>query len=224
MQWTGNGGCYIFLENVMKVDLVTFVLTLSLFSPSLLNAQEGAAPDTAVDEEAAIHNELVALREGLTKAIEERDIDAVLKFVHKNVVVTWQNNDVVRGEAGMRDFWEATGATRDVFKYYTSKPAATEKTILYGGDMGIVFGNSVGHYAIPGKEFDMENRWSATVLKEDGRWVIGSYHVSANVLDNPVLDIAKSSLSLVGGIMLIVGIVLGVVGFAIIRRSRKPAA
>ena len=206
----------------MKIYPVAFVLALSFLSPSFLYAHEEAVPSVTVDDEAAIHKELVALREDLTEAIESRDLEAMLKYVHKNVVVTWQNNEVVRGEAAMRDFYSATG--KSVFQHYTSKPQADEETILYGGDMGIVFGKSVGHYTVPGREFDMENRWTATLVKEDGRWVVGSYHVSANVLDNPVLDIAKKTVYLTGGITLLVGIVLGFVGPAVIRKLRKPAS
>ena len=40
-------------------------------------------------------------------------------------------------------------------------------------------------------EFDLENRWTAALVKEEGEWKLAAYHVSANVLDNAVLDIAK---------------------------------
>ncbi len=72
-----------------------------------------------------------------------------------------------------------------------------------------------------GMEFDLENRWTDTLVKEDGRWLIASYHVSANVLDNPVLSIAKKAAYWSGGIALVVGIVLGMVGNIVVRKVRK---
>ena len=75
---------------------------------------------------------------------------------------------------------------------------------------GISYGTSVGKYHVLGKQFELKNHWSATLVKENGRWVIASYHVSGNILDNPLLDVAKGYLYWVGGIALVVGLGPGV--------------
>ncbi len=54
--------------------------------------------------------------------------------------------------------------------------------------------------------------------------MIASYHVSANILDNPVLSIAKKAVYWSGGIALLVGIFLGMVGNIVIRKLRKRTA
>jgi hypothetical protein len=73
-------------------------------------------------------------------------------------------------------------------------------------------------------EFDLKNRWTATLVKEDGRWLIAGYHVSANVLDNPVLDAAKTAMYWTGGITLVIGFVLGIIGSMVVRKTRLRAA
>ena len=64
----------------------------------------------------------------------------------------------------------------------------------------------------------MKGRWTATLVRENGRWLIGSLHVSTNIFDNVLLNLAKkygvraASLALVAG---------GILGWLLGRR-RKP--
>jgi hypothetical protein len=60
-------------------------------------------------------------------------------------------------------------------------------------------------------------------VKDDEGWKIAAYHVSANVLDNPVLDIARRSATWAGGIGGLVGVVVGCVGCALLRRTKRAA-
>jgi hypothetical protein len=55
----------------------------------------------------------------------------------------------------------------------------------------------------------MTSRWTATLVKENGHWLLASYHVSANLLDNPLINAAKSGLYLAAGVALAAGLVLG---------------
>ena len=209
----------------MKVYPIVLVLAWGCLTPLSLHAQAvGATKKSPADEE-AIHNELRALRKTLTAAVAAGDVEQQLPHLHKNVVATWQNNEVVRGRDRLREFLGKTDSGEErVFQGYKEPPTADELTILYGGDTGIAFGSSVPHYKILGMEFDLENRWTATLVKEDGRWLIASYHVSANVLDNPVLSIAKKAAYWSGGIALVVGVVLGMVGNIVVSKLRKRTA
>jgi ketosteroid isomerase-like protein len=160
----------------------------------------GAAEDPA-------HNELRALRTEVVDAITKGDFDRVIRHVHTNVVVTWQNNDVCRGHQGLRDFFNRMG--KDTFKGYKVPPTPDELTILYGGDTGVSFGRTVAQYTILGKSIEMTSRWTATLVKEDGHWLLASYHVSANLLDNPLLNAAKGGLYWAGGAALAGGLIFG---------------
>lgn len=166
-----------------------------------------------------VHNELRALRSQVIEAITSGDVERTLSYIHPNVVVTWQNHDVVRGHQGLRDFMQRTG--KDAFRGYKVMPTPDDLTILHGGDTGISFGSSIGQYRLLGRSFEFTNRWTATLVKEDGRWLLASYHVSNNVLDNPLLNAATRALLVAAGIALIVGFVLGLV---VGRRRKRLAA
>ena len=161
------------------------------------------------------HNELRALRSEVIEAITKGDFEAVIRHVHTNIVVTWQNNEVCRGHQGLRDFFNRMGKT--TFKGYKVPPTPDELTILYGGDAGVSFGNVVAQYNLLGKEYELKSRWTATLVKENGRWLLASYHISMNVLNNPLLDAAKKGLYVAAGVALVVGLIVGL----LLRRRKQ---
>jgi len=202
----------------MKQRWTALLLTCICCAPAPLFAQaEKTTKDKAEDP---VHDELRAFRKSLTEAVEKGDVDKQLAHVHKDVVVTWQNGEVVRGLDGLREFYKKNVAQQKVFQGYKEPPTPTELTILHGSDAGISYGTSVGTYKLVGVTFDLKNHWSATLVKDDGKWKIASYHVSANVLDNPLLNTAKNWLYAVGGGAFVIGLALGL----LIGRRRKPAA
>lgn len=153
------------------------------------------------------HNELRALRTEVVDAITKGDFDRVLKHVHTNVVVTWQNSDVCRGHQGLREFFNRMG--KETFKGYKVPPTPDELTIFHGANTGVSFGETVAQYKLLGKDFELKSRWTATLVKEEGHWLLASYHVSMNVLDNPLLNAAKGGLYLAAGAALAGGVVIG---------------
>lgn len=167
-------------------------------------------------EEDAAHDVLRTMRKELIEAANTEDLESMLKHTHPNVVITWQNNEVCRGHDGTREFFQRMG--KGAFKSYKVDPEADELTIIYGGDTGISFGKSVGTYSLLGKEFEFHNRWTATLVKEDGVWLMAAYHVSLNALDNPILNAAKGSFYTAITIGIIFGII---VGFLIFRRKKS---
>jgi len=162
----------------------------------------------SVAAEDSSHNELRTLRTQIIDAINKGDITAVLQHVHPDVVVTWQNAEVCRGATGLKEFFDRKG--RKMFKGYKVPPTPDELTILHGGDTGISFGHVVGHYTLFGKELEFTSRWTATLVKQEGRWLLASYHVSFNALDNPLLNAAEKSLFWVAVGAAVVGLLIGV--------------
>jgi uncharacterized protein (TIGR02246 family) len=167
------------------------------------------APGGATEDPA--HNELRALRSEVIDAITKGDFEGVARHVHPNVVVTWQNAEVCRGVDGLRAFFQRMG--KEAFKGYKVPPTPDELTILHGGNTGISFGHVVATYSLLGRELEFTSRWTATLVKQEGRWQLASYHVSLNALDNPIIDAAKRSLMwaavIAGGIGIVVGVLLG---------------
>ena len=179
---------------------------------------------TAQPVEDPAHAELRALRDGLVDAVNKKDVDALLRHLHPDVVVTWQNAEVSRKPEGVRAYLVRMlqGPDRMVDDFSTNV-AVDELTILHGGDTGISFGSSRDHFKLrSGQSFNVNSRWSATVVRHDGRWVVGAFHASVNLFDNPLL-VGSQRLALGGSIgALIVGIVLGYLLGR--RRGRRAAA
>jgi ketosteroid isomerase-like protein len=192
----------------MRVSLVSWLLLVNLPATAQENEPAGAADGAEADS--ATHDELRQVRDALTKAVEEGDVEAQLAHASEDIVTTWQNNEVARGPDGLRDFLNdmETGGER-VFQGYKSKPTADDRATVYGGDTAIATGTSVPHSKYLGMEFDLENRWTATLVKENDEWKIAAYHVSANVVNNPLLSAAKRALYWTGGVALVVGMLLG---------------
>jgi ketosteroid isomerase-like protein len=180
-----------------------------------------------VPPEDPAHGELRALRDRLLDAFNRNDLDALLKDVHPNAVLTWQNGEVSRGHDGIRAYYARmmSGPNR-IVESVRATADVDELTILYGDRTGLAFGNLGEDFRLTdGTDFHLDNRWTATVVKDGGRWVVAGLHVSANVFDNPIQRIAMRRVALwAGGAALVAGLLLGVVGTRLAgrRRGRQP--
>lgn len=176
-------------------------------------APPALAPATPADAaEARVHDELRALRDELVAAVNRGDLAAVLRCLHPNVVVTWQNAEVSRGREGVKKYYERmlTGPTR-VVESFAVQPTVDELTLLYGDDTGIAFGRSQDHFALKGGlDFTLDGRWTATLVRHEGRWVVASFHASTNLFDNVLLRVEQRLKWWVGGVGLLLGLILGV--------------
>lgn len=189
--------------NVMKSFVVVFALALSFAN---LRAQSPAS-----SAENPAHQELRKLRDGLLEAMNKGDLDGTLKFLHTNCVITWHNAEVSRGHDGVRDYFNRvmTGPNRIVDSMHCSVHV-DELTSLYGENTGICFGSSDEHFKLAnGKELDVKGRWTATLIKENGRWFIASLHASTNLFDNVILDMAKHTAKIAAGACLVAGLAIG---------------
>jgi hypothetical protein len=205
----------------MKIDC-RLLLVVGVMIASQLQAQDTSPepePESQTSQEAE-HEALRTLRESLTEAVLSGDVEQQIKFAHPNLVTTWQNNDVTHGFDELRELMkEMNSGDSKVFQGYTVRPETDDMAILYGEDTAIAVGRSVPHYKIMGMEFDLENRWTATLVKQDGQWLLAAYHVSGNILDNPVLTIAKNSVVWSSGVALLIGLVVGVVGTKVLSKK-----
>jgi ketosteroid isomerase-like protein len=176
------------------------------------------------DENDPVFKELLAVRQGLIDAYNARDVDALVSFCHPDVVVTWQNAEVSRGREGIKTYYQKmmVGDER-VVDELRANPTVDERALLFGGDTAISRGQMNDHYRLrDGSEFDLDSRWSATLVKEDDRWQIAAFHASTNAFDNDILRVvAKRSAMLAGGVAVLPGALLGAGGCWLLTRRRK---
>ena len=189
---------------------MTKVHTLVAIALSLVTQVLPAQPALEPAQEQT-HQELRELRDRMLAAVNSSDLDGVIALLHTNVVITWHNAEVSRGHAGVRDYFHrvVTGPDKLV-ESFECEVTVDELTVLHPGGTGISFGSSDERFLLRGgKSLNVQGRWTATLLKENGRWLVTSLHASTNLFDNVLLSIAKQMLWVTGGAALLAGVIIG---------------
>lgn len=181
-----------------------------------------AEPKEPVDP-AVTHEALRALRTELHDALQSRNVDALLKTLHPNVVFTTSGGDALRGREGVRAYFEKMLEGPDaIVKSFAYDIQSDELSILHGDDMAIAWGPSHDHYEFTGGEtIDMDTRWSATLVWDEGRWLIASGHSSLPAFDNALLNTATGMVPKAGFAGLLGGLFVGSIGGLLIGRATK---
>lgn len=170
-------------------------------------------------QESPLHDELRKVRDDAFAAFEARDIDALLQHVHPQVIATWQNGFRARGHAEVRKFIDdMLNGDQPVVKDVKSTLTVDGLSVLHGDETAVACGDIIDKFALTsGSTFALNSKWTATLVKLDGRWQVASFHVSSNIFDNPILGMAQSWLvivsAIVGAITLIVGLIVGRIFF-----------
>ena len=198
-----------------------FLLALSA---ATVRAQEAtpqdAAPLASVDTK-AIDAELDKFRDDLFHAFNTGDYPAMLeKYCHKDIIATWQDGTTSEGHAGVISEF-------DKLKQFIDKmtvDATTDKRlILNDGNLVISSGEMKDHYVLGrGPSVNLNSRWSATLIKEEDRWLLVSFSASTNAFDNEVVSLyltsQKYTVSAAAGL---IGIGIGLLLSRIMNRRSK---
>jgi len=170
-----------------------------------------AATLARAEENKATHDELRALRDRLLPALNKGDLETMVSQLATNCVVTWQNGEVSRGRDGFRSYYNRMmTAPGHIVESFSTSVKVDELTILYGDNTGIAFGSSDDHFKLKGGlDVPLKDRWTATLVKENGRWLIAAIHTSANVFDNPLLAGAKRLTVIAAVVTGIAGLLVG---------------
>lgn len=181
-------------------------------------------------DEAMTHQELTALRDEAVAALNEQDIDRLLTFVHPDVVFTAPypkpGQEVRRGRTGVKAYFDElfSGPNRRA-ESVTSEVKVDDTSLIYGEDTAIAWGSSRDTYKmLDGTTFVVPCRWSGTLVREDGKWLIAEFHVSVNMFNNPLLGPAmKYAAWTSGGIAAVAGLLIGAGAMLVLRRPGRGA-
>jgi uncharacterized protein (TIGR02246 family) len=181
-------------------------------------AAGGALAQAPMPDNEPAHVELRALQATMEAALNRGDLDALLAHVDDTVVFTAMDSAVGRGKQGIRDYFNRMMVGPDRIVSSVKMDFIPDAlSVFYGPDLAIATGSAPGHYVLTnGMEFDIDARWTATLVRRDGRWLVAAFHSSTNLFDNPVLDLQRKWLLVIGGA---VALLLGVAGYFGGRRS-----
>jgi uncharacterized protein (TIGR02246 family) len=169
------------------------------------------------------HDALRALQATMEEALNQRDLDALLANVDDAVVFTAMNAEAGYGKQHIRDYFDRMLNGPDkIVENIRVDFVPDQLATFYGPDVAVSAGNAASHYELTnGLKFDIDARWTGTLVRKEGRWLVGAFHYSANVFRNPIMDQQRKFLLMAGGL---VAILLGIVGFILgRRRAHKPA-
>lgn len=193
---------------------IAHVLTFSMLS-ALAHAETADANNKDLT-----HQELRQLKKDMQDALNELDVEKELTRVTEDAVFTTMNGDRAVGRENIRKYFEKMLKGPDsVVKKVTVNFEVDELAHLYGDDAAVAFGTSKDQYLLKdGTEFVVEPKWSATMVRQNGKWLIASFHYSTNMFDNPIL-IAQRKMLLIGGALL--SIIFALIGFFIGKKVWK---
>jgi len=181
-----------------------------MFALTLFVAMPRPAAAAAAPAESPEHVALRQLKDELSTAANKMDMDGILKHLHPNVIVTWQNAEVSRGRDGVREYLERkTGGANPIVKGFHTSVEIDELTALYG-NTGIAYGSSLDHFdLVGGQSFDLHGRWTFVLVKDQGQWLVAAMHASTNLFDNPLLNAAKRAAVLGSAAAFVTALLLG---------------
>ena len=183
------------------------------------NAQAPATPPATE----ALHNELRKMRDEMLAAVARSDFEAIVPHLHPNVVFTPMNGEVSRGPQAIRAYFDKMLKGPDAIVKTISLNVEVDRLADFYGDTAVAFGSSSDRYTLNnGMDFQIQTRWTAALVRENGRWLITALQSSANAFDNPILEKARQLAMLqwgAGG--LVAGVLFGVIIGRIAARRRK---
>jgi ketosteroid isomerase-like protein len=206
-------------------------------SPTVSAVQDKqAAPRQGADslaalppEERASHEELIAFRLGVQDAFNKmgasgkmEDMLALLEYAHPDILFTAMTGESIRGKQELieyfkRDFIDEPHSLKRMHTVFT----ADHLSILLRPDVATNRGTALGTFAFTdGKELTVNTRWTATLVKHEGRWKLAAFQFAPSIFDNPVLDEYKRWIYKAAAIAVVVGLLLGVLIGRWTRRAR----
>jgi ketosteroid isomerase-like protein len=185
----------------------------ALLAATAARAQEPSAAD---------HDALRKIKADVLHAINSRDLKGMDEILHKPFMVTVITQDSFTDTGALQAYYDGL-FSRPLLRIarVTMEAEADELSQIYTGTCAVARGSTKETYEMAdGRRFDMRGRWTATALKQDGRWKLLAIHDGTNFLDNPVLTAIEKSVAYSGAGGLAGGLVLGFLAARLVRRRQ----
>lgn len=145
------------------------------------------------ESEAAVHDELRAVRQRLVDAVNKKDADALFAEMSPDIYFTAMNNDHVHGLKDGRAYYDRMlkGASSFLNNMSITSEVDDPAKLYADNQVAVATGLSNTHFDIRGGlAFDVPLRWTATLERTSGKWKLAAVHFSADVSSNPLLSAA----------------------------------
>lgn len=188
-----------------------------------ITVQDGVTP---ADPNQAIHEELRSLLKGIETAINTEHYADLKQYFHQHLHVTTINQNIITTPEGIDAYFKEWFGEGGYLKKLDIQLNADKLTQLHGHagspNWGLVYGTGIENYQLAdGRFLPMKTRWTATVMKDaDGKWRILALHIGANFYDNPIFHAVKASTTYYAAGGLVLGLLLGALGMAWVRRKK----
>lgn len=175
---------------------------------------------------AQLHDELRQIRDDVQAAVKRGDVEGILGHLHPNIVFLPMNGEVVRGPLQVRDYFNKMLKGPERRAQSVDLKAEVVDLNSYSGNTGVAYGTSEDHYVLANNsELKVNTNWTASLVQENGKWLITSFQVAPNAFDNAILTQQKRSAAMNGGIAgLATGLVLGLLLMAWSWKRRRAKA
>ena len=187
-----------------------------------LAASPASAQTTGTAED---HDALRRLKNETIAAINARDYAKAKDLLYPQFMATVVTQDSFTDFGKLKDFYEGL-YTRPVLRMKTVALAADadELSQIHEGTFAITRGPTREHYELAdGRTFDLDGRWTAVSIKDNGAWKILAVHTGVSFLDNPVMAAVEHSVTWFASIVGVCGLLLGFAGGWFAKRARKAA-
>jgi ketosteroid isomerase-like protein len=165
------------------------------------------------------------MRQGLIDSFNKQDIDSLVRYLAPDVVVTWQNGEICHGPDEVKAYYlKMMKGDHAVVAKVTADPTVDGRHIY--GDWAVSYGHMNDRFILTdGSDLPLDSRFTATISKQGGQWVVTAFHLSADTFDNPVLGYAEKKSATYGALAgggggLLIGLLIGII---LARRRKTPA-
>lgn len=197
-----------------KISLRMLMLTVVMF---LAVFGYGKEVDSTRE---ADHVLLRDLKSKFSEALNNRDVEALSACFAKNFVLTTVDQTTITSKEQLKEYWTKIFDSPDsIVAEMKSEPEADVLSQFIDENNAFCYGFSKDTYKMKkGFTTVINSRWTATVVKENGKWLITTAHAGVNFFDNPVItrkakfDHKLIAVGFVGGLllgMLVRGLVRG---------------
>jgi ketosteroid isomerase-like protein len=178
-----------------------------------------AAQTTGTTED---HDALRKLKADITEAVNKRDYPKAESLLHQPFMATLVTQDSFTAFDKVKAYFENL-YTRDFLKMkkVSISAEADDYSQIFQGTFAVNKGSTKEHYELAdGRMFDMNGRWTAVTMKENGQWKLVAVHMGTNFLDNPVLSAVENSIKWLVAAAAALGLAAGFLAGWFVKRAR----